>query len=693
MTTYTNALANETSPYLLQHASNPVEWHAWKPEALARARELDRPILLSIGYAACHWCHVMEHESFEDPEIARVMNDNFVCIKVDREERPDLDKIYQTAHHLLTGRAGGWPLNMFLMPDDHTPFFGGTYFPNTPRYGMPAFAELLKRVASYYRDNLDDLQRQNHSLVDAFARMTSSKQGGEHHALNESPIRKAQQELIHSYDKVYGGFGGAPKFPHPTNLEFCLRRSMGKTGIPHDEELSTVVRHSLLSMANGGVNDQVSGGFYRYSVDEQWMIPHFEKMLYDNAQLIPLYTDAGMAFSDEELLATARTTCDWVMREMQSRDGGYYSSLDADSEGEEGRYYVWSAKELRSLLDDRQWQIAASRYGLDGEANFDGRWHLHVHRSIAEVATQLHLNEESVSKSLADIHDTLSQDRATRVRPGLDDKVLTSWNGMMIHAMAHCGRILGTPEYIDSARRALDFVRDELWDGKRLLATFREGHSQLNAYLDDYVQLAAGILELLQNRWDDDDARLLKSLMDAVLEHFEDSQHGAFFFTSDDHEKLLQRVKPDSDDAIPSGNGIAAQLLLKLGHVYGDQRYLESAERTLKSLWDNLNHYPSGHGALLAALDLWLMPPEILVIRGDGKEAEDWKAMALEGYLPDRLVFSIPRDASKLPGLLAGKHPTESTIAYPCRGTSCLSPITDRDEWGRYLAEHTQPST
>jgi len=685
MKTYTNSLIEETSPYLLQHAHNPVDWHAWKQPALNKARELDKPILLSIGYAACHWCHVMEHESFEDPATAKVMNEHFICIKVDREERPDLDKIYQTAHQMLTSRPGGWPLNMFLMPGDHAPFFGGTYFPDTPRYGMPAFTELLGKVAIYYQEHRAELQRQNTSLREAFTRISLSKQGGQHHELDSTPVHKAELDLKQSYDPVYGGFGGAPKFPHPTNLERCLRSNFQSPEDDITSQPGNIAHHTLTAMSDGGLNDQVGGGFYRYSVDEYWMIPHFEKMLYDNAQLIPLYVDSGMAFDDGNLLSVARKTCAWVIREMQSPEGGYYSSLDADSEGEEGRYYVWQRDEIRNLLDDQQWQIIAMRYDLDGKANFEGQWHLHGHVSLAEIAEKSGFTDESVKDTLVAAHDILLQKRAERIRPGLDDKILTSWNGMMIHAMAHCGRMLAEPAYIHSAERTLEFIRKHLWNDERLLATYRDGQSQLNAYLDDYVLLANGILELLQVRWSDEDVIMLQALMDTILTHFEDSEHGAFFFTSDDHEKLLQRVKPDSDDAIPSGNGIAIQLLIRLGHLFGNQHYLDSAEKGLKCLWQNINNYPSAHGSLLTALDFWLQPPEILIIRGQRDETALWHSEALSRYAPDRLVFSIPPDARNLPGVLADKLPGEGIIAYPCKGTSCLPPVNEFTAWREYL--------
>ncbi len=686
-----NSLINETSPYLLQHAQNPVNWYPWTTHALELAQKQDKPILLSIGYAACHWCHVMEHESFEDQATADIMNRHFVCIKVDREERPDLDKIYQTAYQLLNQKPGGWPLNMFLSPEDHTPFFGGTYFPPDNRYGMPPFKIILERIIEYFQKHRTQLRQQNQQIQAAFDDMTENKIANKAISLTHEPLKRAAMALKDTFDSVHGGFGGAPKFPHPTNLERCIRYAYFCEDENTASQLLEMCRFTLVKMSEGGLNDHVGGGFYRYSTDEFWMIPHFEKMLYDNAQLIPLYLDAARACSLPHMYEVADQTCKWVCREMQSTDGGYFSSLDADSEGEEGRFYVWQNEELQDLVSPMQWKLLQSRYGLQGKPNFEGSWHLHAQKSIQSVAEEHGLDEETTRLEIRQSLELLHVSRSKRVRPGLDDKVLTSWNGMMIAAMARAGDILGVVEYIHSAEQSLTFVRKHLWDGKRLKATAREGKSQLNAYLDDYVLLASGIFELLKVRWSADDMHMLMQLIDSVIEHFEDSENGGFFFTSDDHEQLLTRIKPGSDDAIPSGNGIIAQLLTQLGHLLGDQRYLDTAEKTLRAMWQDINNYPIGHGSLLSALESVLYPPEIIILRGKVDELENWRSLTRKYIHPNLLILAIPDDAEKLPAYLASKvAPDYGILAYPCRGTACHPAISDIDEFRDYIA---QPGT
>ena len=482
-----NRLAAETSPYLQQHADNPVAWYPWGGEALALARREDRPILLSIGYSACHWCHVMAHESFEDPAVAGVMNRLFVNIKVDREERPDLDQIYQSAHQMLTGRAGGWPLTMFLCPDG-SPFFGGTYFPKAPRYGLPGFVDLLERVAQSFRDRRGDIEEQNGRLREALA-STLPAPGSAAESLDSRPLASAREHLARSFDPVHGGFGQAPKFPHPTDLSFLLRRYAAEgDSTARDIALSTLSR-----MAEGGIHDQLGGGFCRYSVDERWEIPHFEKMLYDNGLLLALYADAW-AISGEALFREAvEGIAGWVVREMQSPEGGYYSSLDADSEGEEGKFYVWSKDQIRELLTTEEYRVAARRWGLDGPPNFEGRhWHLRIAAPLGEGEDGL--LEAARSKLFAA--------REGRVRPGRDEKILTSWNALMIAGMAHAARVFGRADWLASARRALDFLRETMWretDGShRLLATVRDGRAHLDAYLDDHAFLVDALIEVMQ---------------------------------------------------------------------------------------------------------------------------------------------------------------------------------------------------
>jgi hypothetical protein len=675
-----NHLRNETSPYLQQHANNPVDWYPWGEQALELARQLDRPILLSIGYSACHWCHVMAHESFEDEATAQVMNELFVNIKVDREERPDLDKIYQTAHQLLTRRPGGWPLTMFLNPQDHTPYFGGTYFPRQQRHGLPAFTDLLQRVAGYYHDRRDEIATQDASLREVFVRIQDGSVASE---LDEAPFTRARQELGNSFDREHGGFGKAPKFPHPTSLEYLLRYWMtSRSDTDEDKEALYMLRMSLHAMGTGGLNDQIGGGFCRYSVDEYWMIPHFEKMLYDNGPLLALYSEAGIATGDQQLLRIAGETAEWAMREMQSADGGYYSTLDADSEGEEGKFYVWARDAVRELLTVDEYSIVSAHYGLDRAANFEGHWHLHVYRGLPDIADDLGIDAQQAAKLLDSARQKLFAAREQRIHPGRDEKILTSWNGLMIRGMSIAGRLLCEPAYTDSAARAIDFIRTTLWQDGRLLATYKDGKAHLMAYLDDYVFLADALLEQLQARWRSEELTFAMQLMDAVLEYFEDKQRGGFYFTADDHEQLIHRPKPFSDDSTPAGNGIAARVLLRLGHLLGETRYLDAAERTLKAAWPELSQMPYNHAALLNAADEWFNPTRTIVVRGNTDAMHDWQERLNSVYSPRTQGYAIPADAENLPGLLAERKPGSHVLAYVCEGHSCQAPVHNPGELG-----------
>jgi uncharacterized protein YyaL (SSP411 family) len=687
MRDYTNQLTGETSPYLRQHAHNPVDWYPWGPAALEKARRENKPILLSIGYSACHWCHVMAHESFEDPETAALMNRLFVNIKVDREERPDLDKIYQTAHSLLTRRPGGWPLTVFLTPEDQVPFFAGTYFPNTPRHGMPSFRDLMQRITAYLGEHEQEVRRQNDSLVNALQSMNTVN--GAAGVLDAAPLDTARQQLEAAFDEREGGFGEAPKFPHPTSIERLLRHWAGSCTAPGDPDRRAlhIAVHTLEKMARGGIYDQLGGGFCRYSVDERWMIPHFEKMLYDNGALLALYAEGWAATGNALFRRVCRETAAWVMREMQAPEGGYYSSLDADSEGEEGKFYVWTPDEVRTLLEPQDYDLLARRYGLDRAANFEGRWHLHVYRTVAELAREFSLAPAEIELRLASARDTLLARREQRARPGRDDKVLTSWNGLMIRGMAMAGRYLAEPAWIESAARALDFIRTALWKDGRLLATYKDGRAHLNAYLDDYVCLIDAILELLQARWRDADLAFAVELAEVVLAHFRDPA-GGFYFTSDDHETLIQRPRPTHDDATPSGNGIAAKAFGRLGHLLGESRYLEAAEHTLQGLWSGLVAMPHGHASLLVALEESLFPFQTIVLRGDATAMAEWHAHAAQSYAPRRLTLAIPATtAAALPGALAARVPQGDVVAYVCSGLSCGAPVTELSEFDGLLAE------
>ncbi len=674
---HTNRLIHETSPYLLQHAHNPVDWHPWGEGALARAKREDKPILLSIGYSACHWCHVMEHESFEDEDVARVMNELFVSIKVDREERPDLDRIYQVAHQFLAGRPGGWPLNMFLTPDDRTPFFGGTYFPKESRHGLPAFAELLRRVHAFYREQRAAVEEQNAQVRQMFARYEPGRPTAGL-TLTSQPLAVARQELERQYDPRHGGFGGAPKFPHPMSIERLLRHwAASRRERAPDAHALEMARHSLHVMATGGLYDQLGGGFCRYSVDEYWMIPHFEKMLYDNGQLLALCADALLATGDEMFRRAARETGEWTMREMQSPEGGYYSTLDADSEGHEGKFYVWTPDEVRALLNADEYRLCAPVYGLDRPPNFENHaWHLHTFQAPEAAATRLGLDTAQAEALLASARAKLFAARAERVRPGRDEKILTGWNGLMIKGMARAGRLLGRADFIASAERALDFIRAELWKDDRLLATYKDGRARLPAYLDDYAFLMDGVLELLQARWRDGDLEFLTALAECLLDHFEDKENGAFFFTADDHERLIHRPKPLGDDATPSGNGVAALVLQRLGHLLGARHFLEAAERTLLAAHEAVARFPSAHCTLLAALEEYLDPPQTVVLRGAPPDMAPWLARARARYAPNRIALAIPNDAKGLSGLLAQRTARADVTAYVCAGLACREPVT-----------------
>jgi uncharacterized protein YyaL (SSP411 family) len=682
-----NKLCNQTSPYLLQHADNPVAWMPWGEEALQMARDLDKPILLSIGYSACHWCHVMAHESFEDEQTAEVMNRLYVNIKVDREERPDLDKIYQAAHSMLTNRPGGWPLTVFLTPDDHMPIFAGTYFPKSARHGLPAFTQLLENVAHAYATRKEDIAQQSESLRDVFRRL-ASQDGAPAQHIGSMPLDIARNQIEQQFDSQFGGFSGAPKFPHPTIIHRALRHwaRTGESGNADARILHTAL-FSLERMSSGGLFDHLGGGFCRYSTDEQWMIPHFEKMLYDNGPLLWLNTQAWCISGDTLYKDAAAETADWVIREMQSETGGYYSALDADSEGVEGKFYVWDPGSVAAVLDNGEYELLASRFGLDRPANFEGHWHLHSYLSYKDLAAKYARSEPEVRQQLLTARKKLFETREQRIHPGRDDKILTGWNGLMIRGMAYAGRQLGNPAYTASAARAADYIYSNLWHNQRLLATSRDGHAHLNAYLDDYAFLISGLIELLQSNWDSKWLLWAQQLADVLIEQFEDDSSGGFFFTSHDHEQLIQRSKSYNDDAIPSGNGIAAESLLLLGYLLAEPRYIDTAERCLKAAWSSLNQAPISHCSLLEALDLYLDPPQIVILRGAPQQTDNWLEPATGKFMPHTLVFAIAED-EELPAALTEKSLSDTVLAYVCEGMQCSPPIRCRTQWNDLVKDN-----
>jgi hypothetical protein len=685
---YTNRLAAETSPYLQHHAHNPVDWYPWGKDAFKRARDERKAVHLSVGYSSCWWCAVLAKESFENEDTARFLNENFINIKVDREERPDIDRIYQIAQQMLTQRSGGWPLTMFLTPDDQRPFFGGTYFPDTPRYGMPSFRQVLERVAQYYREHEAALREQSTALMRAFDDLNPNA-AAPSMKLSAAPLELARRRLAETFDDAYGGFGGAPKFPHPGSIERLLRDWRGTAGDAEpDLQALYMATLSLRRMGEGGIYDQLGGGFSRYSVDAKWMIPHFEKMLYDNGSLLAVYAQAALATGDAFYRHIAIDTAEWAMREMRSPEGGFYSSFDASSEGHEGKFYVWELAEVRGALTAEEYAVFAPRFGLDRPPNFEGsHWHLHIYQSIDEIAAHTKRTSADVTALIDSARAKLLAIRQQRVWPARDDKILVSWNALMIRGLAIAARAFGREDFIASATRALNFIRSTMWRDGRLLATYKDGRAHLNAYLDDYAYLADAILELQQLRFDAAELAFAKDLLEVLLKHFEDREAGGFFFTSDDHEVLMHRSKSLSDDATPAGNGIAAHALVRMGYLLGETRYLDAADRTLRTAWNALERYPQAHTSLLLALEEILNPTEVVILRGAPAAIAAWQSELAKVYAPRRLVLAIPADTADLPPALKDKTPQGAVIAYLCRGTTCSAPINSLSALAQHLGE------
>ncbi|AHE98742.1 thioredoxin domain-containing protein [Thioalkalivibrio paradoxus] len=666
-----NRLARASSPYLQQHAENPVDWYPWGDEALHKARDEQRPILLSIGYSACHWCHVMAHESFENPGTARVMNARYVNIKVDREERPELDRIYQHAHMLLTRRPGGWPLTVILTPDQ-VPFFAGTYFPDRARHGLPAFLDVLERVADFLDEHPEQIAEQNAALQQALTRMYNPEGGT---IPDAGLLDRARAALKSDFDPQHGGFGGAPKFPHPAMLEWLFWHAE-RHG---DAEAGAMLERTLTAMARGGLFDQVGGGFCRYSVDAQWMIPHFEKMLYDNGPLLGLYAAAQ---GDARSRRVADQTVGWLLREMHDSSGAFHSSLDADSEGEEGRFYVWEREEVERLLEPEQWRLARRVWGLDRPPNFEGRWHLREAEEPDAAAAALDLAPDTAQALLQAARERLLEARERRERPHRDDKILGAWNALMISGLIRAGEALDEPGWLDHAETALQAVRRLLWRDGRLYASYREGADtpMPRACLDDHALLLAACLDLLRVRWRVEWLDWAVTLADGLLRDFADPAHGGFYYTAVDHEALIQRPKVYADDAIAAGNGVAAQALLQLGYLLVEPRYLDAVERTLTNAGPMMEESPLGHMSLLRALDLHRDPPPLVILRGPEAATARWQR-AIRERLPPAWTFALPTNGQGLPPALAGKcgHPTapDRVVAYLCRGTACAPPEYD----------------
>ena len=673
-----NRLANETSPYLLQHAQNPVDWYPWGAEALGRAKAENKPIFLSIGYSACHWCHVMEHESFEDPEIARLMSENFVCIKIDREERPDLDQVYMNAVQLMTGR-GGWPMSVFLTPE-LKPFYGGTYWPPHARMGMPGFDQVLTAVHDAWIHRQEQARGQAIELTENLQKLGAP--AGNQDQPSPRLLERAQAALERAFDRRWGGFGQAPKFPHPMDVRLLLhlwRRRPNAAVL----EMATL---TLDKMAAGGMYDQLGGGFHRYSVDERWLVPHFEKMLYDNALLAQAYLEAHVATGNHDYARVLREICDYVLREMTDPQGGFYSTQDADSEGEEGKFFVWTPAEVEGVLGTPAADAFCYVYDVTQEGNFEGKNILNLPKTAEQCAKILNREPAELADELRQSREKLFAARETRVHPGRDDKVIVSWNGLMIETVAAAGSTLGEPKYVEAAIKAASFLLINLRrpDG-RLLHTWRTGQARLDAYLDDYTCLANALVTLYEATFDEAWIVTAQQLMDIVLKWFADHE-GGFYYTASDHEELITRQKDLYDNATPSGNSMAAMALLRLGKLTGRGDYLAAAEGTLRAAAGVMQQAPTAAGQMLLAYDFYLGPTPEIAILGEPSSTETRAVLKAlrEKYLPNKVVALRPSAMSAGGGPLDALFECKQSVgsgptAFICENFACQAPISGRE--------------
>jgi uncharacterized protein len=687
-TRFTNRLINETSPYLVQHAHNPVDWYPWGPEALERARNENKPILLSIGYSACHWCHVMEHESFEDENIARQMSDNFVCIKVDREERPDLDTIYMNAVQMMTGH-GGWPMTVFLTPD-LKPFYGGTYYPPVDRQGMPGLPRVLAAIADSYKNNHHEVLSSADAITSELRRMNQFRPSAE--MLTSEVLSHAYAALEANFDGNNAGFGRAPKFPPSMNLMFLLRHHQ-RTG---SADALQMVELTLERMAGGGMYDHLGGGFHRYSVDDRWLVPHFEKMLYDNALLTRIYLYAYQATGKRFYRHAAEETLEYVIRDMTSGGGGFFSSEDADSEGEEGKFYVWSRDEIESIVGTDVGTEASALFcdyfDVSKEGNFEhGTSILNTPKSLEEFAKERRLDQAEFARAISQCKKALFGVREQRVRPGRDEKVLTAWNSLMLTAFAEAANILGRDDYRQVAVRNAEFLLDNMMKDGRLLRTYKDGNAKLNAYLEDYAYLIEALLAVYEATFDVSWFDRARALTDTMMTQFWDESGGGFFFTSTDHEQLIARTKDYYDNATPSGNSTAVLALLKLGLLTREGVYRQSAASILRTMREPMSKYPSAFGYLLCGLDLYLSEPKEIALVGDidSHELRSMVQAIYSKFVPNKVVAAASLDDRAEGGsiaLLAGKTGTPNkATAYVCRDYVCLAPVTTPEEVSEQL--------
>ncbi|WP_042687410.1 thioredoxin domain-containing protein [Candidatus Nitrosotenuis chungbukensis] len=673
-----NNLIHETSPYLLQHAHNPVNWYPWNETALKKAVDENKPIFLSVGYSSCHWCHVMEHESFENDDVAEIMNQNFVSIKVDREERPDLDDIYQKVCQMTTGQ-GGWPLSVFLTPDQK-PFYVGTYFPALDSYGRPGFGSLLRQLAQAWKEKPNDVKKAAENFMETLQKTekitTPSK-------LEKSILDEAAMNLMQIADNTYGGFGSAPKFPNAANLSFMLRYSK----ISKISKFSEFVFKTLNKMARGGIFDQIGGGFHRYSTDARWLVPHFEKMLYDNALLPIVYSEAYQITKDPFYLEVIQKTLNFVTREMTSPEGGFYSALDADSEGEEGKYYVWKKSEIQGILGKNA-DAFCLYYDVTDGGNFEGHTILNNNISTSTVAFHFGTSEDDVKKIISDSADILLELRSRRIRPGLDDKVLTSWNALMISAFAKGYRVSGEKSYMESAEKCIAFIEKNLLSGNHLLRTYKNGQAKLKGYLEDYSYFINALLDVFEINPDSKYLDLAVNLANYLVDHFWDGQNNSFYFTADDHEKLIIRPKNNYDLSMPSGNSVAASSLLRLYHLTQEKKFLDISLKTMESFSIMAAENPFGFGYLLNAIYLYLQSPtEITVLNTNNKNILNLLA---KRFLPEAILVTISgsdqlKSLTKYPFFAGKDFSPEKTVVFVCKNFTCSLPLESESEIEKLL--------
>ena len=681
---HTNHLIHETSPYLLQHAHNPVDWYAWGEEALQRARNEDKPILLSIGYSACHWCHVMEAESFENEKIAVLMNDHFVNIKVDREERPDLDEIYMNAVQMLTGR-GGWPMTVFLTPEGK-PFYGGTYFPPEDRYGVPGFPKVLEAVSRAYRERPQDVEKSVAQISDALNRLASSRES--QRPFSRDVIAQSADQLAQAYDPDYGGLGQAPKFPNTGALELFLRHYRTSK----NPRFLEMVRQTLTHMAEGGIYDHLGGGFHRYSVDAKWLVPHFEKMLYDNAQLARIYAQVFCLTREPFFRNVVEETAGYLLREMFHSEGGFYSTQDADSEGEEGKFFVWEREEIMRILGEEVGEIFCRIYDVNDFGNFEGKNILHPIFAPEQSAKLFKKDLEKIRACLAEAKEKLFQEREKRVKPFRDEKILASWSGLALSALAEAGKVSDNPRYLDAAAKTVGFLFTQMFRDGFLLHTYKDGQAKILGYLDDYAFLAAGLLDLYEVTLDRSLLDRSLQLVETMIREFWDEMDGGFFFTGKSHEKLISRAKPAFDGSIPSGNSIAIQLLLRLYHYAGKEDYLQKAEKIFRLYYDAMEQQPFGFTHMLSALDFYLEKPKEIVLVGKREDPPHREIVRKihSLYLPNKTLQALEpgERPEKISSLLAGKTQLNGRpTVYVCHNFTCSQPVTEWEEMKSLLEE------